>query len=63
MADICANILIFSCSGGYKNLTFVANCVILRRLNKLNSLFNLEKDKIIFETNELIFETNELVFL
>ena len=55
MADICAKILIFSCSGGYKNLTFVANCVISRRLNKLNLMFNLEKDKIIFETNELIF--------
>ena len=30
-------------SGGYKNLTFVANCVILRRLNKLNPVFILEK--------------------
>ena len=43
MADIYAKILIFSCSGGYKNLKFVANCVILQRLNKLNPVFILEK--------------------
>ena len=43
MADIYAKILIFLCSGGYKNLKFVENCVILSRLNKLNSMFNLEK--------------------
>ena len=43
MADIYAKILIFSCSGGYKNLKFVANCVILQRLNKMNPVFILEK--------------------
>ena len=42
-ADIYAKILIFSCSAGYKNLKFVANYVILRRLNKLIPLFILEK--------------------
>ena len=41
-----AKILIFSCSGGYKNLKFVANCVILRRLNKLNPFFILEKNEL-----------------
>ena len=59
MADIYAKILIFLCIGGSKNLKFVENGVILRRLNKLNSMFNLEEKKeFIFETNELIFETN-----
>ena len=44
MADIYAKILIFSCSaGGYKKLKFVANCVILRRLNKLNPVFYFRK--------------------
>ena len=50
MADIkiCAKILIFSCSGGYKNLKFVANCLILRWLNKLNPVFILEKKLVNF---------------
>ena len=43
MADIYYKILVCSGSGGYKNLKFVANCVILRRLNKLNQVFILEK--------------------
>ena len=50
MADIYDKILIFLCSGGYKNLKFVENGVVLRRLNKLNSMFNLEKKRLIFET-------------
>ena len=58
MDDIYAKILIFLCLGVYKNLKFVENGVILRRLNKLNSMFNLEINELIFETNELIFETN-----
>ena len=49
MADIYDKILIFSCSGGYKNLKFVENCVILWRLNKLNPIFNLEKSYFFVE--------------
>ena len=41
MADIYYKILIYLCSGGYKNLKFVKNGVILRRLNKLNPIFDL----------------------
>ena len=51
MADIYAKILVCSGSGGYKNLTFVANCVILRRLNKLNPVFILEKNQLLFVKN------------
>ena len=49
MADIYANILIFLCSSGYKNLKFILNGVILRRLNKLNPSLNLKKKLLIFE--------------
>ena len=47
MADIYDKILIFLCSGGYKNLKFILNGVILRRLNKLNQTFNLEEKKLV----------------
>ena len=43
MADIYAKILGCSGSGGYKNLKCVANCVLLRRVNKLNPVFILEE--------------------
>ena len=48
MADICAKILIFSCSDGYKNLKFVANCLILRWLNKLNPVLFYKKKVVNF---------------
>ena len=51
MADIYAKILVCSGSGGYKNLKFVANCMILRRLNKLIPVFILEKKQLVFGKN------------
>ena len=51
MADTYAKILVCSGSGGYKNLNFVANCVILRRLNKLDPVFILEKNQLLFGKN------------
>ena len=63
MADLYAKYLICSGSGGYKNLKFVANCVILRQLvNKLNPVFILEKNQLLFGKNNFVYSFLNIFF-
>ena len=61
IADIYENIFTLSFSGGYKNLNCFLNCVILRRLNKLNQILNFEK--IVYFPVKIIFIRIPVVYL
>ena len=63
MADIYNKICILLCSGGYKSVNFVENGVILRGLNKLNPIFNLEKISYFSKKKWLICEEKNSYFL